>query len=68
MLSAPAALSAAARVLNGELDWPFPAVVSASLTYQTTGPTVMLTVAVADFGLPGSSLSVIVYWKLSPPE
>lgn len=30
-------------------------------------PTVMVTVAVADFGFRESSLSVMVYWKLSVP-
>ena len=60
MLFAPAALLAAASVLNGEPAVPLPAAVLESSTYQTTGPTVIVTVAVAVFGLAGSSLSVIV--------
>ena len=50
MLFAPAALSAAANVLNGAVDCPVAAAVLESSTYQTTGPTVIVIVAVAVFG------------------
>ena len=50
MLFDPAALFAAASVLNGELDVPFPAALWELSTYQTTGPTVIVTVAVAVSG------------------
>ena len=65
MLFAPAALFAAASVLNGELDSPVPAAACESSTYQTTVPTVIVTVAVAV--LPEVP-QVIVYWKVSVPE
>lgn len=59
MLPAPAAALAAPRVLNGLVEVPLPAGFVLS-TYQTTGPTVIVTVPVALFGLLGSSVSVIV--------
>jgi len=59
MLFAPAALFAAARVLNGVVASPLPAAARESLTYQTTVPTVIVTVAVAVW--LGSLLPAIVF-------
>ncbi len=61
----PAALPAAASVLNGVPASPLPALAAPSLTYQTSVLTVIVTVAVA-VSL-GSLLPAIVYWKASVP-
>ena len=52
--------------LNGDPASPFPAAASELLTYQTTVPTVMVTVSVAV--TVGALLPAIVRWKLSVPE
>ena len=66
MLPAPAAVVAAASVLNGDPASPFPAAARELLTYQTTVPTVMVTVSVAVTA--GALLPATVAWKLSAPE
>ena len=68
MLLAPAALLAAASVLNGVVDCPVPAEARESSTYHTMVPTLIVTVPVSDFGFWESSSSVTVYVNVSAPE
>jgi hypothetical protein len=58
MLFVPAAVLAAARVLNGDDASPLPAAVLESSTYQTSVPTVIVVVAVVV--LLGALLPAIV--------